>query len=320
MDGPEANLEFFFGGPGRFSSLSGATAVPAITTGSSTQSEIRSWDISSSTNMMLPNNRQITFFLKDKNDPTKTDLVRYNNSSGSSQSISVVLARLKSYFDNNLGPNLTSTGYNIAGVMQNTEAGNQGLFSQFNFTYSIAADNRTGSFAFTGKNTGAITDGSAASFQIRGVNLFAKWDSVNGQPNNSPGEQDYVKLVNVSGQGYVFQDDPNTASAYLVEYNTAAKSTLLRREFSLPSPGVTTVDSGSDPDVLSALNYANFTGSVSGYTTSLNGSHLTFTSTQPLTNTPNIDYSFTAASGSPPTVFTAPVITDGGNSSCIGYR
>jgi hypothetical protein len=98
----------------------------------------------------------------------------------------------------------------------------------------------------------------------------------------------------------------------LVEYNAAANSTLLRREFSLPAPGVTTVDSGSDPDVLSALNYANFSGSVSGYTTSLSGSQLTFTSTQPLTNiTPNIAYSFTAASGSP-TVFSAPVITDGG--------
>ena len=317
MDGPEANLEFFFGRPGQVSSLSGVTAVPAITTGSSTQSEIRSWDISSSTDMMLSNNRQITFFLKDKNDPTKTDLVRYNNSSGSPQSISVVLARLKSYFDNNLGPNFAGTGYNIAGVIQSNAAGIQGLFSQFNFTYSIAADNRTGSFAFTGKNTGAITDGSPASFQIRGVNLFAKWDSVNGQPNNSPVEQDYVKLVNVSGQGYVFQDDPNTASAYLVEYNAAANSTLLRREFSLPSPGVTTVDSGSDPDVISALNYADFSGSVSGYTTSLSGSQLTFTSTQPLTNiTPNIDYSFTAASGSP-TIFSAPVITDGGNSDVL---
>lgn len=102
---------------------------------------------------------------------------------------------------------------------------------------------------------------------------------------------------------------------YLVEYNAAANSTLLRREFSLPSPGVTTVNSGSDPDVLSALNYADFSGSVSGYTTSLNGSQLTFTSTQPLTNiTPNISHSFTTASGSS-TVFSAPVITDGGTGS-----
>jgi flagellar hook-associated protein 2 len=318
MDGPEASLEFFYGrnlsGSQLFSSLRGATAVPTITAGSSTQSEIRSWDISSSTDMVLLRNRQITFYLKDKNDPTKIDFVRYNNSSGSDVSISTVLARLKLYFDNNSAQSFAGTGYNIVGQMQSTAAGIQGLFSQFNFTYSLA-DNRTGSFAFTSKNAGAVTDGSPASFQIRGVNLFAKWDS--GQPNNSPVDQDYVKLVNVSGQGYVFQDHPNTASAYLVEYNAAANSTLLRREFSLPSPGVTTVNSGSDPNVLSALNYANFTGSISGYTTSLNGSQLTFTSTQPLTNiTPNIAHSFTAASGSP-TVFSAPVITDGGNSNVL---
>lgn len=42
MDGPKANLEFFFERPGVLSSLKGATAVPAITTGSSTRSEIRS--------------------------------------------------------------------------------------------------------------------------------------------------------------------------------------------------------------------------------------------------------------------------------------
>jgi flagellar hook-associated protein 2 len=108
----------------------------------------------------------------------------------------------------------------------------------------------------------------------------------------------------------------NTTSPFLVEYNAPASSTLLRREFSLPSPGIITIDSGSDPDVLSALNYADFSGSVSGYTTSLSGSQLTFTSTQPLTNiTPNITYSFTAASGPPPTVFSAPVITDGGTGS-----
>jgi len=114
---------------------------------------------------------------------------------------------------------------------------------------------------------------------------------------------------------YTWDDVGDNVYHYLVEYNAVANSTLLRREFSVPSPGVTTVDGESDPNVLSALNYANFTGSVSGYTTSLNGSQLTFTSTQPLTNiTPNIAYSFTAASGSP-SIFSAPVITDGGSGS-----
>ena len=133
--------------------------------------------------------------------------------------------------------------------------------------------------------------------------------------NNSPANtasDNYVILNSV----YKWDDIARTrVNNSLVEYNAAANSTLLRREFNLPSPGVTTVNSGSDPDVLSALNYADFSGSVSGYTMSLNGSQLTFTSTQPLTNiTPNIGYSFTAASGSP-TIFSAPVITDGGSGS-----
>jgi flagellar hook-associated protein 2 len=139
---------------------------------------------------------------------------------------------------------------------------------------------------------------------------YLNW--VNNPPANTDGD-DYV-VVNTD---YKWDEIAGTRSNnYLVEYNAAANSTLLRREFSLPSPGVTTVNSGSDPDVLSALNYADFSGSVSGYTTSLSGSQLTFTSTQPLTNiTPNITYSFTAASGPPPTVFSAPVITDGGTGS-----
>lgn len=133
--------------------------------------------------------------------------------------------------------------------------------------------------------------------------------------NNSPANtasDNYVILNSV----YKWDDIARTrVNNSLVEYNAAANSTLLRREFNLPSPGVTTVNSGSDPDVLSALNYADFSGSVSGYTMSLNGSQLTFTSTQPLINiTPNITYSFTAASGSP-TIFSAPVITDGGSGS-----
>ena len=135
-----------------------------------------------------------------------------------------------------------------------------------------------------------------------------------GEPNNG-GNEDYVRIRS----DYKWNDSVNannTTSPFLVEYNAPASSTLLRREFSLPSPGIITIDSGSDPDVLSALNYADFSGSVSGYTTSLSGSQLTFTSTQPLTNiTPNITYSFTAASGPPPTVFSAPVITDGGTGS-----
>lgn len=139
--------------------------------------------------------------------------------------------------------------------------------------------------------------------------LATYFNWVNNTPANTASD-DYVVVNSVYEWDEIAGSRPNN---YLVEYNAAANSTLLRREFSLPSPGVTTIDSGSDPDILSALNYADFSGSVSGYTTSLSGSQLTFTSTQPLTNiTPNITYSFTAASGSP-TVFSAPVITDGGS-------
>jgi flagellar hook-associated protein 2 len=141
------------------------------------------------------------------------------------------------------------------------------------------------------------------------LSTYFNW--VNNSPANTASDN-YVILNSV----YKWDDIARTrVNNSLVEYNAAANSTLLRREFSLPSPGVTTVNSGSDPNVLSALNYANFSGSVSGYTTSLSGNQLTFTSTQPLTNiTPNISYSFTAASGSP-TVFSAPVIADGGTGS-----
>jgi flagellar hook-associated protein 2 len=141
------------------------------------------------------------------------------------------------------------------------------------------------------------------------LSTYFNW--VNNSPANTASDN-YVILNSV----YKWDDIARTrVNNSLVEYNADANSTLLRREFNLPSPGVTTVNSGSDPDVLSALNYADFSGSVSGYITSLNGSQLTFTSTQPLTNiTPNIGYSFTAASGSP-TVFSAPVITDGGSGS-----
>ena len=142
------------------------------------------------------------------------------------------------------------------------------------------------------------------------LSTYFKWGA--GEPKNSS-QLDYVRIQ--PGYTWIVPADGRDRN-YLIEYNAAANSTLLRREFSLPSPGVTTVNSGSDPDVLSALNYADFSGSVSGYTTSLSGSQLTFTSTQPLTNiTPNITYSFTAASGPPPTVFSAPVITDGGTGS-----
>ena len=125
------------------------------------------------------------------------------------------------------------------------------------------------------------------------------------EPNNS-GNEDYVHL-----RSDYFWNDAGVASGfpYVVEYSAAANSTLLRRELS-PSKGIISI---TDPNIATALNNATFSGTVSGYTTSLNGSQLTFTSTQPLTNVPNISYSFTTAAD-PPTVFAAPVINEGGSS------
>ena len=130
-----------------------------------------------------------------------------------------------------------------------------------------------------------------------------------GEPNNG-GNEDYVTLRS----DYRWNDSrSNTVTTYMVEYNAAANSTLMRREFSLPSPGVVIIGDNTDPNVVSALNFANFSGAVSGYTTGLNGSQLTFISTQQLTNvSPNIAYSFTPALGSS-TTFAAPVITEGGD-------
>jgi flagellar hook-associated protein 2 len=141
------------------------------------------------------------------------------------------------------------------------------------------------------------------------INYF-NWAS--GQPNNRSNE-DYLE-INGSTYSSKWNDDGSSRTGnFYVEYNAPANSTLMRREINLPAPAVVTISGNADPAVISALNYANFTGSVSGYTTSLSGSQLTFTSTQPATNiNPNISYTFTPAAGSP-TVFGAPVVTDGGN-------
>ena len=135
------------------------------------------------------------------------------------------------------------------------------------------------------------------------LSTYFNWNS--GEPNNS-GNEDYVHLRS----DYKWNDATvGSGFPYVVEYSAAANSTLLRRELS-PSKGIISI---TDPNIATALNNATFSGTVSGYTTSLNGSQLTFTSTQPLTNVPNISYSFTTAAD-PPSVFAAPVINEGGSS------
>jgi flagellar hook-associated protein 2 len=310
-DGPEKGLEFFvsrFASGGNNLSKVNAMASPSITAGSITQSEVRTWSISNASAITVLAGKTFGFVLTDPNDPTKKDTVYYTNTSSSSQSISTALANLKTYFDANSNISTSGSGYSITGTKNSTSPGALGLFSQFNFTYSMASNNLSGAISFTGKTAGAITDGKAASFQIRGINLYSGFPSNEGEPNGNTSEN----MITTSGT-WNDLSSAGSANGYIIEYNADANSTILRREFSIPSPGVITIDSGSDPNVVSALNYGSFSGAVSGYTTSLSGDQLTFTSTQLATNiTPNISYAFTPAAGSP-TVFGAPVITDGGN-------
>ena len=316
-NGPEAGLEFHVARQavgGANTSITNATASTSVVAGSSTQAEVRAWSLSGAAAITLYAGKTIGFKLIDPSNPSIIDTVYYTNTSATSQGISAVLANLKSYFDSNSVIDVPTNGiYSIDGTKNSASAGALGLFSQFNFTYAVAANNLTGSFAFTGKNPAAITDGSQGSFQVSGIDLYSFWNTGGGEPNDSGGNEDYVQLrLGV----YNWNDSVSTAGnprQYLIEYNAPSNSTLLRREISIPSPGVITISGNADPAAISALNYANFTGSVSGYTTSLSGSQLTFTSTQPATNiNPNISYAFTPAAGSP-TVFAAPVVTDGGN-------
>ena len=59
----------------------------------------------------------------------------------------------------------------------------------------------------------------------------------------------------------------NPIGAYVVEYNTSAGSAVLnslKREFSLPIPGVIEVGNPASVAVGNALNYANFSGALTG--------------------------------------------------------
>jgi hypothetical protein len=74
-----------------------------------------------------------------------------------------------------------------------------GLFSNYGFTYSVAANSQSASFSFTGKANGAITSGALSNFQIRGINLYSNWGT--GEPNNSGS----VRIMQISLQGQAFQ-------------------------------------------------------------------------------------------------------------------
>jgi flagellar hook-associated protein 2 len=81
----------------------------------------------------------------------------------------------------------------------------------------------------------------------------------------------------------------------VVEYNTSAGSAVLgnlKREISLPIPGIIEVGNPASVAVGSALNYANFSGALTGFSSVVNGSQVILTSSTAGTDVNNISSSF----------------------------
>ena len=228
-----------------------------------------------------------------------TDEITYTNLSSSTQSITTVLANLKTYFDANSAIDVTNAGdYSIDGTKRSGAAGTLGLFSDFNFTYSVASNSQTASLSFTGKVNGAITGGALSNFQIRGINLYTNWNT--NEPNNAGGIEHYANFW--KDVGYKWNDlNAQPVGAYVVEYNASASSAVLgnlKREISLPIPGVIEVGNPASVAVGNALNYANFSGALTGFSSTVNGNQVIFTSSSAGTDVANINSSLTNRAGS----------------------
>ena len=288
-DGPEAGVEFF-----ATSNPIDKRASSTVTAGTAGSKEIRTWNLESrnSSAMTLAAGGTIGFMLVN---PTggATDELTYTNLSGGVQSIASVLANLKSYFDTGSAIDVTSaSNYSIDGTRRSGATGTLGLFSDYDFAYSVATNSQTASLSFTGKANGAITDGALSSFQIRGINLFTNWHS--GEPNNS-GNEDYANFY--QPQGLEWNDlSAGASGAYVIEYNASANSAVLgslKREINLPIPGVIEVGNPASVAVGNALNYANFSGALTGFSSTVNGNQVIFTSSSPNTDVVTISSSLT---------------------------
>jgi flagellar hook-associated protein 2 len=293
-DGPEAGVEFYAAG-----NPIDKRASPSVTAGTASSKEVRTWNLESlnSAAMTLASTKTISFLLVNPTDGL-IDEITYTNLSGGVQSISTVLANLKSYFDAGSAIDVTSaSNYSIDGTNRSSAIGTLGLFSDYTFTYSVAANSQTASLSFTGKANGAVTNGAQSSFQIRGINLYSNWAS--GEPNNS-GNEDYANFS--QPQGFQWNDlNANPIGAYVVEYNTSASSAVLgnlKREISLPIPGVIEVGNPASVAVGNALNYANFSGALTGFSSTVNGNQVIFTSSSAGTDVANINSSLTNRAGS----------------------
>ena len=286
--GPEANVEFY-----ATTNPTNKRATSSVTLGTPSSKEVRTWDIEStnSSTLFLANARSISFQLVNPTD-NLTDIVVYNNSSGTTQTIETVLANLKAYFDSGAAIDVTGAGYSINGTKASGASGTLGLFSEYDFSYTVASDSLSASLSFTGKVNGEVTDGALSDFQIRGINLYSNWAS--GEPNNSGGNEDYANFS--QPQGFQWNDlNANPIGAYVVEYNASASSAVLgslKREFSLPIPGVVEVGNPASVAVGNALNYANFSGALAGFSSVVNGSQVILTSSTAGSDVSNISSTF----------------------------
>jgi len=308
--GPEAGVEFYTA-----TNPIDKRATSIVTAGTVSSKEVRTWNLEStnSSAMTVAASAAISFQLVNPANST-TDTVTYTNLSGAAQSITTVLTNLKAYFDSGTAIDVTDAAYSIDGTKNSPAAGTLGLFSSYDFTYSVAANSQSASFSFTGKANGAITSGALSNFQIRGINLYSNWAS--GEPNNS-GDEDYANFS--QGQGFQWNDlRDSSAIAYVVEYNTSAGSAVLgnlKREISLPIPGIIEVGNPASVAVGSALNYANFSGALTGFSSVVNGSQVILTSSTAASDVSNISSAFVNRAASSSGVLTIDSSTTGTVSS-----
>jgi flagellar capping protein FliD len=311
-DGPEAGVQFY-----STSNPTDKRASSAVTAGTVNSKEVRTWNLESrnSSAMTIASAGKISFELLNPANST-TDTVTYTNLSGAAQSITTVLTNLKAYFDSGAAIDVTDAAYSIDGTKNSPAAGTLGLFSSYDFTYSVAANSQSASLSFTGKANGAITGGALSNFQIRDINLFSNWG--NGEPNNSGGEHG-ANFSSGSTPTYAWNDlNVGTSLAYVIEYNTSAGSAVLsslKREISLPIPGIIEVDNPASTAVGNALNYANFSGALTGFSSAVNGSQVILTSSTAASDVSNISSAFVNRAASSSGVLTIDSSTTGTVSS-----
>jgi hypothetical protein len=305
--GPEAGVEFYTA-----TNPTDKRATSIVTAGTASSKEVRTWNLESrnSSPMTIATNATISFQLVNPADNT-TDTLTYTNLSSSAQDITTVLTNLKAYFDAGTAIDVSNPSAYSISVTDNGVANTLGLFSNYNFTYSVAANSQSASFSFTGKANGAITSGALSNFQIRGINLYSNWGT--GEPNDYGSGEDHANFS--TGHAFKWNDLHESSSiAYVIEYNASAGSAVLnslKREFSLPIPGVIEVGNPASVAVGNALNYANFSGALTGFSSVVNGSQVILTSSTAGSDVSNISSAFVNRAASSSGVLTIESSTPG---------